>query len=979
MKRTLFTIMLFGASIISMSFANNVVKGIPSGQVTIVSPSEYLQANMRYARNTSALGIRPHLFTNVITKENVVEECLKYLSSVKHLTGIDVNNLALYNVVESKNTYTAIFNQVYDGYEVKKSFVRMYVNKNGVIQTFASQYFDDIKIDTSDFVSPVVEANSILRVLDDLNSTQYSVNFASMIVYPCNIDGEWQYRLANEVEISSVNGIELYKVIVDWANGGTVLSLENQVHNATMNVQSNHYDLNANDPKITAPLQYVKINIDGQEYTTNAAGNITNAPDNAANKTFTTNLRSSRLKISGATYPNTTPATEYSYSGKIGSDGNINFTEANNHDEVFRTAYKNYFLIRNYFQSIDPGFAGPSGDATGNFNIYLQLLDPVTHANLFDNIAGVEFNAYASGEVGITYLAANHNKVFMAKSGFTGFHEYGHNVVAAKYREFNNDRPVNSTMNEAAADMSACFYTQNPEVFTGVVATGLETWAKSTNLYRTCDNNYVYPASVYGESHEDSQILSGAAWDYHKLSEYPEESDVTIHLAKNYVPNGYTLSQTFVEWFDAVVRSNDDYWNEGAGTYDAYFNEINQAFTKHGIGYDLAIQDRFVHTNAEDVAAGQEIPITARIKTLAAPQDIEDMWVNYYTNFDYTVKQVKLTKSASTMGPQYTGAIPGEGTAGTKITYYFTYKNPFSGAVNQIDRNYFSLVGYDLLASSDFEATGDSWGVNNSSNIENGFLLGTPPIYATENIKGLGCELLAPGFTPSGSKCYYTRMRTEYNQNTKKYQYLTLKDTTRIESPIYNFGTADNVFLTFDYYFFNRVSPTYNGLVVEVSFDGGTTWREAWSKKGKNVPNNWNWERNYINLAKVKQAGENYSSMRVRFAANSNNSSNGFVLLVDNVRLLNSSNPNYIADIQNKAVRAYPNPASNELTLEFPHELYNPTIEIINALGISVQNNNISGSLSNVRLPLNNLTNGAYFVKITAEGKIYQTRISVAQ
>jgi hypothetical protein len=178
----------------------------------------------------------------------------------------------------------------------------------------------------------------------------------------------------------------------------------------------------------------------------------------------------------------------------------------------------------------------------------------------------------------------------------------------------------------------------------------------------------------------------------------------------------------------------------------------------------------------------------------------------------------------------------------------------------------------------------------------------------------------------------------------------------------------------------NARSNAY-GMNVEVSFDNGQNWILAQEKIDSQVPVNWDWSREYINLTKL--AGENQidniSNVKIRFVCNSV-AATKFTAMIDDIAILGSNNPVHIEENDfTQNINIYPNPAKNETTLEFGKSLFNPEIQIVNTLGNEVYSNKLLGEFDNTSLNVENFKNGLYFVRISAEGKKYQTKLNVVK
>jgi hypothetical protein len=426
-----------------------------------------------------------------------------------------------------------------------------------------------------------------------------------------------------------------------------------------------------------------------------------------------------------------------SFEGTINADGEILMYSSNDYDEVIRTIYNNVTTARNYYAGIDP-----SSSLLGkSIMCYAQILESPNDLEGF----GYNFNAFALGDGSMGFLCANHKNVFMGKLNKVLFHEYGHSMVFSKYTDGGQGGMFSKMANEASADITAAFITNNPEVFDGIGKTGI-TLPSHLNLYRTCENNYVFPTNITGEGHDDSQLLSGAFWDFKKNAGTDNFNTVKsiVHFAKEYLPDGFTAERVFSTWFEALVKAADRFapemiWDDEIGDwvevvweeFEYLFEPIYNAFNKHKIGFNMLINDKFRHTNIPDqLNANSSIPVSCELLDFAAPKIIDEVYLNYYTNFNSELKSVLLTRKSSSTGNTYSGEIPAQ-EEGSRVFYYFTYKDPFSKNIDIINRDYFCFAGYTKLHENNCDAA-NGWYINHlGNNPSKGWSLALPGISYT--------------------------------------------------------------------------------------------------------------------------------------------------------------------------------------------------------------------------------------------------------
>ena len=984
-----------GTQIIQMQEDGSVLSTEAIIGMTVSSHLKELTS--QYSKSLSALRNSGERFVYVgkqnLEEDNVADACLQFIKNNYDKLGIEIENLRVQHIERSGRLWNVYFTQTYYGIDVKGGRIAVMINaNNGRIQTFRSTFYDDVTVDKFKPIVSFQVAENAATV--GLPNTNYEVSVIRPVIIPYISGSSFRYRLAYECKVEG-SLIECFISTVD-ANTGELIERTNIVMD--MNATSKHFDMNANDPLIISKIPLVDFWIDGVKYNSGPSWSGSTEPQipaSAIGKKFTTGLVGNRASMFHTDYSQTMPnnlipmyGVPYEYEGTVTSNGIEMFNE-NNYDEVFRTVYQNVNRNWEFFKRIDPLFNG----LDKSIKAYLQILPD----NLLD-WTGIDINAYARGDDILVFLGANSNVVFMAKSAQVAFHEYGHSRVYAKYNSILGHNMNNSAANEAVADITAAFITSNPRVFEYAFKDGITV---SNVPPRNCENNWIFPDSLQvhqgGRRHFDSQLLSGAFWSLRNALGGNKKADTlaafSVLNAKNYTPDGWSYEQVFSEWFESVIKATDAFAEYIDEDYDPYetpyllnFNEIYTAFNRHKIGYDLLIQNRFTHKNIADQPKNAPISITATIAEIPAPKAIEDVWVRYYTNINSSTQDVLLTPVETANGIEYSGEIPPQ-QEGVRLYYHFRYRDPFSNTVHRINNDYYCFVGYNRMYHNDCEAQ-NGW-VATPAGHTNGWTRSNPVPVRTSSNQDIGSgrlvELYSPGFdvTTGSGNIWRTQISRAVNQQTGDITFTSLGDTSTITSPNIDLTDAKNVFLSFYVYYHNFFANSNVGLNVEVSFDGGATWRVAPPNKtlrGRNKPTNWNWERVYANVTKVKEEGDVFgNNFRVRFVANSNAINMGFVVLIDEIEILNTESENNIYDnfVNSSDITVSPNPANDMVSLTFPRAFYSPEIQILNTLGTEVMNISFNGEFNTVPVNIQGLANGIYFIRIKSEGKNYQTKLSV--
>jgi hypothetical protein len=337
----------------------------------------------------------------------------------------------------------------------------MHCSPTGEISIFESTYFQDVNLQKNKPTLSLQSAES--SAIYGLTGSNYELSNLSTCILPIFNGNGYNYVLVYDYEVS-IPASEMYRSYVD-ANTGELLFRKNLVHNNNINlpVKSRHYGGNPNEPLIEGSIPGARVTIQGETNTRTVAANgqLLSVPEDVIGRTFTTKLESNSFKMQEVIHPNVaTLATDYSYTGNITAEG-LMLTDSNNRDEVFRTIYNSVLKAQRYFTNMDQ-YAVPSGS---NFICYVQMLPPSADKNAL----AYDFNAYASGDNSLQFLCANHNRIFMGKLERVAFHEYGHTMVHAKFRNAGKQTGMFSNFgNEANADIASAFITGSPYVFENI-------------------------------------------------------------------------------------------------------------------------------------------------------------------------------------------------------------------------------------------------------------------------------------------------------------------------------------------------------------------------------------------------------------------------------------------------------------------------------------------------------------------------------
>ncbi|MCX7696793.1 MAG: Omp28-related outer membrane protein [Bacteroidales bacterium] len=186
--------------------------------------------------------------------------------------------------------------------------------------------------------------------------------------------------------------------------------------------------------------------------------------------------------------------------------------------------------------------------------------------------------------------------------------------------------------------------------------------------------------------------------------------------------------------------------------------------------------------------------------------------------------------------------------------------------------------------------------------------------------------------------------------------------------PSFNFSNLQQVGLAFKLAHRMYSSEYIDKLYVEVSTDCGNSWTTVWFKQDPNLATNSSpytnaytspatsdWRDEFINLSNY--AGQ--SNVLIRFRAVSGYGNN---LFVDNI---NVSENVSIFELGNIQVALYPNPTSDNLSIQFDNITNeNIRIQIYSVTGNVIFDNTYFISASTISIPVKELPEGVYFINL---------------
>lgn len=613
------------------------------------------------------------------------------------LQGFDpqVENLVLQSVHSTDKYHFVTFGQQYAGLDVLWSEATVRINTDGKIAMFGLDVYSGISLSTT----PSISAASIGTYASaDITIAVHDVEvMPALKILPVPGEQGMEFKLVYETYVHTTNAENLpgnYYTLVD-AHTGKVYYRSNTVHacgapfvfTADLQVNSDITD-NPLLPAVNRGLPYLRIDIDGTYYYTDANGfisfNSITSPTPA-----TIDLRGRYARVSeglGATNiesidiiinpgPNTIEFDDAS--GALASEVSAYYWQNQVHD-----------LMKSYW----PAFTGLDNDQL----VRVERNDGSCNA-FYD---GTSTNFYAEG--GGCPSTALFNDVVM--------HEYGHGINNKLYVDLGPGGGMNNgAMNEGYADMWAICVTDNPILGQGFLG------GPGTFVRRYDAAPKVYPADLVGEVHADGEIIAGAWWDVEENTDHTFMVDLfnATFAAKVDGPNG-DEGAIYRDVLLEALMADDDNGDLTDGTPND--EAITSAFCEHGI--TLIGNIELDHTEfSEPVAVAAPIVVDADL-IVDFPE-----FVGATSMFWRTDPGAAYTMTAMTDlgGASYEATIPAQ-PQGTIIEYYFKIEdtNGCGGVVlpskadQEVEPNlpYFAIVGYEELHLEDFDNTFGSWDVD---------------------------------------------------------------------------------------------------------------------------------------------------------------------------------------------------------------------------------------------------------------------------
>lgn len=900
-------------------------------------------------------------------------QALNFLTTELKGFNVKSSDLALLANNTTEKYHYVTYIQQYNGLDILWSEATVRLSLAGKVIMFGLDVYDGISISTvpgisSEGIKSYASADFAIPV------NEITVN-PDLKILPVSGEAGLEYKLVYEVTVNTINANNIpgkYYSLVD-ANTGKVYYRQNEVKECGSFLMSADVQVNSDitDNPLVAPinrgLPYLRVEIDGEEYFTDANGlltvNTVTSPTPA-----TIDLIGKYARVSQGT-----GATNIESIDIILNPG-VNLIEFDEESGAMPSEVSAYYwqnIVHDHMKFYFPTFTDLDVDQL----IRVERNDGTCNA-FYD---GSSTNFYEDG--GGCPSTGLFNDVVM--------HEYGHGINSDLYLDLGDPGGMgNGAMNEGYADLWGMTVTDNPILGQGFLG------GAGTNVRRYDVEPKVYPEDLVGEVHADGEIIAGAWWD----------------VNENFGGDLTTMTALWLQTFSATVDGADG--NEGeiyrdvllealiadddnADLGDGTPNDdiITDAFCEHGI--TLIGNIGLDHT---EFTAPVEVDVPLVVETdleVDFPEYIGSASLFYRTTGAGAYTETIMTEIA---GTTYQGTIPAQD-QGTIIEYYFKVEdtNGCGGVVLPMNADlavepnlpYFAIVGYELIEFEDFDNEFGSWEVDpfGTDGFHTGLWDVNTPIPSTD-ATGYEVQTGEDHTAGSGNLCAFTG-------NAGLFDGVGTEDVdegnSTIRAPF--FDLTDYVDPVFTYYRrYSNASPTSanpgNDVWQVYITDNGSDWIRV---ERTHTEDN-TWRRNTVRVLDYVDLTEDVSFIFIAsdsFYVDPDNLNGGSLVeaALDDLFLYDLADGiiDTTEDTTQNAIEEeliisgiFPNPANESVSIFFNDISGDVELVLSNAIGEMILSENLN-AIANTSYTINTsqFPQGIYTLSVKNEGTIQNKRIII--
>ncbi len=844
---------------------------------------------------------------DAINSQNVRRAAEKFVSENEKLLGIKSNELEYVSAAFYDNLWYVRFKQVVHGMEVLNSQVGLRISPNGKVGYATADFYNDIKLATGAAMSESIIAKSATAGVSTRKNIEEIQSAPQKYILPIKSSNRIDYSIVKKFEFAG-SGNQAFTSYVD-VNTGNLVWRYNNIRDTKTKVTSKgtirpHY---ANETPIEVNFKDFYFWANDEEHIADTDGTYelditgqTGIRDSLTSRwAHVSNYDRSNLEFSGTA----TPGTDYV----------INWDD-NNSDLKVRTLFYHATYVHDYIKKIDPTFTG---------------MDHQIQLTLYYDPTGYYTSPNASSDPStgdISFWVVGDESSALAESPSVLYHEYGHSIAGRFYIQHGVPEGLNnSTIHEAYADLNSAFILDSPYI-------GLATEVGNPQSYiRLIDNVNTYPDSANGESHHDSQILSGAYWDLRKYTNDLDYCQHIIHKVKFALIDDTDDGNAFFKFFRETLIADDDNNDLTDGT--PHDKEIIKAFNNHKIGGLLALKETFKHTqypNTLDTINPYSIDFEVTSLGISGTNP-DSAFVTYSINSG-TASKVPATQTAP---GKFHAEIPAQ-KPGASVKYYMNIRLEGSEDFDQFSTSskeiapYKFLVGYYPIISEANSPISQWTSGNATDSATTGIWEYDIPEETVFTTWGYEFQL-QPGTNSKGevAKCWVTGAKS-YEDRYEVIEHCP-DAITSVVSPVYNINGYTSPLLNLYYWFvWMRIGGQSTGSIafsIEASIDTGKTWTRIMKKSTDSL----GWIEYSTSLKKFQNSGTGImfkiSSIPVgKYTSSTTNKTYPVYIskaLFDQFSIIGLPDPSYNPVETDKPAQmlseltVFPNPVSDQCNISF--------------------------------------------------------------
>ena len=411
-----------------------------------------------------------------LTRDNLEPACREFLAGTTALTGIRAEQLRLLKAESHLDRWYVVFEQVVDGVAIRGARADLRLGAHGEVVVWGADWFG-----TAPANAPAARVTQEVALATASSGLGAAIAVQHrQVLLPESGAG---FRLAHELRFRTESPRGAWLALVD-AQDGTLLgrSDENRYAEVTGNVSALVEPDTVGSTQLSLPLRDVRVNVGtGIEFGyTGVDGNftITTTATDSVDLTSRLSGRFGRVYDYGDGFQTPTRIQR----ALPGSPRDFAWDDSNS-EASERDAYYHAMEAHRFITELDPAFTAM------DYNMPIVV-------DIYDR----DCNAFYDG-FGINFFGESMRCVNTARIADVVYHEYGHGVTDQQYRPL----APSGAMHEAFSDYMGCTMGNQPRLGRGFRGPG--------TIVRNLDNMRRYPDDLMGEVHRDGLILGGALWD----------------------------------------------------------------------------------------------------------------------------------------------------------------------------------------------------------------------------------------------------------------------------------------------------------------------------------------------------------------------------------------------------------------------------------------------------------------------------------